>query len=205
MKQADENEELFATWLAACDDAMAAGTPPPLGPPIEAARAQGNLACARLLREVLSEGAESRVDSASGARVPAELPWKSLGRFELQRELGRGGCGVVYLAYDPWLSREVALKVARLPLALDPEVRRRFGREARTVGRLEHPNVVPVYEVGAVGPVDFIVSAYCPGPTLAEWLRQRQAPVPFATPPGWSPRWPLPSPTPTSAVSCIVI
>jgi WD40 repeat protein len=102
-----------------------------------------------------------------------------LGRFQLLRELGRGGCGIVYLAYDPHIDREVALKVSHVQSAIDPEWRGRFMREAHAAGCLDHPNVVPVHEAGAVGPVEFIVSAYCPGPTLADWLRRRNEPIPF--------------------------
>src|SRR5206468_2374158 len=57
--------------------------------------------------------------------------------------------------------------------------RDRFLREARTAAGLDHPHIVPVFEAGEVGVVCYIASAYCPGPTLAEWLRQRTEPVPF--------------------------
>src|SRR5262249_36687407 len=105
---------------------------------------------------------------------------RSLGRFQLARELGRGGCGVVYLALDPLLGREVALKVPHAEAALSPQLRDRFHREARAASSLDHPNIVPVHEVGQVGPVHFIVSASCPGVTLAEWPKCRRAPVPFS-------------------------
>jgi WD40 repeat protein/serine/threonine protein kinase len=100
-----------------------------------------------------------------------------LGRFRLVRELGRGGFGVVFLAYDPRLRRQVALKVPHLPVALTPQLRERFRREAETAAGLEHPHIVPVYEPGEEGPLCFIVSAYCEGPTLANWLRGRQEAV----------------------------
>src|SRR5262249_5509044 len=177
---ADAREEQFATWMAACDDALAAGEPPPdglMGAPI---RAQGTLACAKLLREVFATAALGPEPSAWPAD-PGALPWKTLGRFELRRELGRGGCGVVYLAYDPQLAREVALKVPHAEVAFMPHLRERFQREARAASSLDHPNCVPVYEGGEVGPVSYIVSAYCPGTTLAQWLQARREPVPFRT------------------------
>src|SRR5262249_53568539 len=59
-----------------------------------------------------------------------------------------------------------------------PEVRQRFVREARAAAALEHPNLVSVYEAGEDGPVCFIASAYCPGITLATWLKQRSELVP---------------------------
>jgi WD40 repeat protein len=107
-----------------------------------------------------------------------ETPTK-LGRFHVRRELGRGGFGVVFLAYDPQLHREVALKVPRPDVLLTPDLRERFHREARAASALDHPYVVPVHEAGSAGPVCFIVSAYCPGPTLADCLKGLGEPVPF--------------------------
>ena len=101
------------------------------------------------------------------------------GRFTVVRELGRGGFGVVFLAEDSVLRRPVALKVPRPEFLAVPDFRRRFLREAEAASRLEHPQIVPVYEVGEEGPVFFIASAYCEGPTLAEWLRRQIAPVPL--------------------------
>ncbi len=103
---------------------------------------------------------------------------KQFGRFSIVRELGRGGFGVVFLAKDRVLGRNVALKVPRPEVLITPEVRRRFVREAEAASRLDHPNIVPVYEVGEEGPICFIVSAYCEGPTLAQWLRLRTKSVP---------------------------
>src|SRR5207247_914587 len=87
--------------------------------------------------------------------------------------------GLVFLAYDPSLHREVALKVPRAEVVITPELRERFRREARAASRLDHPHLVPVYDVGEVGPVCFLVSAYVPGLTLAQWLKQQTEPVPF--------------------------
>src|SRR5262249_23306490 len=112
----NDAEEQFTTWLAACDDALAAGSPPPPlvhGPKIaprgerETRRAQDDLACAQLLREVLGGLPTLRADFGSEGDTGAasllalsdplahgSLPWQTLGRFQLRRELGRGGCGV---------------------------------------------------------------------------------------------------------------
>src|SRR5262249_55450841 len=103
----------------------------------------------------------------------------SLGRFRILRELGRGAFGIVYLAFDPGLGRAVALKVPRGHALTDPGLRDRFHREARAAAGLDHPNLVPVYEAGEVGPVCYIASAYGPGRTLARWLKDRDQPVPF--------------------------
>jgi WD40 repeat protein len=74
------------------------------------------------------------------------------------------------LAHDPQLGRDVALKIPRAVALVTPELRSRFQHEARTAAGLDHPNIVPVYEAGEVGPLCYIASAYCPGPTLGEWL-----------------------------------
>src|SRR5262249_22557463 len=97
----------------------------------------------------------------------------------IRRELGRGACGVVFLAYDPQLDREVALKVPRPEALTTPELRQRFEREARAAAGLDHPNLMPVFEVGVEGAVCYIASAYCPGGTWAAWLKQRGEPAPY--------------------------
>jgi hypothetical protein len=98
---------------------------------------------------------------------------QQLGRFVIERELGVGGHGVVLLAFDPVLKRQVALKVPRSEDMMSAELRRRFLNEARAAARLTHPNLVSVYEVGEAGRVGYIASAYCPGPSLATWLRKK--------------------------------
>jgi WD40 repeat protein len=103
---------------------------------------------------------------------------RQFGRFQIERELGRGGCGVVFLAFDPTLGRRVALKLPRPEALASPELRARFVREAKATAGLDHPNIVPVYEAGEHGPVWYIASAYCDGPTLAAWLKEQQEPVP---------------------------
>ena len=70
------------------------------------------------------------------------------GEYSLQRELGRGGMGVVYLARDVQLDRDVAIKVLPADLARDPEARERFVREARMAAGLSHPHIVPIHRVG---------------------------------------------------------
>ena len=110
--------------------------------------------------------------------TPAPTATHRVGRFELRRQLGKGGCGIVFLAYDPKLQREVALKIPRPEMLLNPDARRRLMREARAAAEFDHPNLVPVYETGEIGPVCFIATAFCPGQTLAEWIDHESFPVP---------------------------
>lgn len=70
------------------------------------------------------------------------------GEYSLQRELGRGGMGIVYLARDVQLDRNVAIKVLPGHLAARAEHRERFLREARTAAGLSHPHIVPIHRVG---------------------------------------------------------
>jgi serine/threonine-protein kinase len=75
---------------------------------------------------------------------------RTLGRYKIVGELGRGAMGAVYRAQDPMIDREVAIKtlLPNLPKELMGEVRERFIREARSAGRLNHPNIVTIYDVG---------------------------------------------------------
>src|ERR1043165_7584345 len=95
------------------------------------------------------------------------------GEYSLERELGRGGMGIVYLARDVQLDRDVAIKVLPTPLAHTPDARKRFMREARTAAGLSHPNIVPIHRVGEAGGFVFFVMSYVEGETLGERLRTR--------------------------------
>jgi serine/threonine-protein kinase len=90
--------------------------------------------------------------------------------FRILGELGRGGMGVVYLAVDVNLDREVAIKVLPPYLAREPGVRDRFLREARTAAKLSHPNIVPVYQADEMGGVVFFVMRHVDGESLADRL-----------------------------------
>lgn len=101
------------------------------------------------------------------------------GEYSLQRELGRGGMGVVYLARDVQLDRDVAIKVLPTHLARDSAARQRFLREARMAAGLSHPHIVPIHRVGEAGRFVFFVMSYVEGETLGERLRTR-GPLPPA-------------------------
>ncbi len=97
---------------------------------------------------------------------------ESFGSYDIQREVGRGGMGVVYLATDRRLGRRVALKVIVPELAADPQFRERFEREARVAATLEHPHVVPVYEAGEHDGSLFIAMRFIDGRDLATDVRE---------------------------------
>jgi hypothetical protein len=98
-----------------------------------------------------------------------------LGRYEIQRRLGRGGMGTVYVAHDPVLGRMVAIKVFAGDLDM-PDARERFAREARAAAALNHPNIVTVYDFGEYDAQPYIVMEYVPGETMGTLIR-RKVPV----------------------------
>ena len=185
-EDATSPDDTFTELLAKYAEALAKGTPctsidesavpEELRPRLQ--RAIAGLKLLQRLQPGSTLSASSKVSREY--RAPSSvLPWSQLGRFQIRKELGRGGCGIVFLALDPVLGREVALKVPHAEFAIRPELRERFQREARAAAGLDHPNIVPVHESGEVGPVCFLVSSYCPGVTLAAWLKQRSEPVGF--------------------------
>jgi eukaryotic-like serine/threonine-protein kinase len=94
------------------------------------------------------------------------------GRFRIERMIGAGGMGAVYIARDDKLGREVAIKVHHTPGGAV-----RLRREAIAMARLAHPNVVTVFEVGELGAYPFVVMEYVPGTTLRAWLGEQRRPV----------------------------
>ncbi|MCA9184979.1 MAG: WD40 repeat domain-containing serine/threonine-protein kinase [Pirellulaceae bacterium] len=100
-----------------------------------------------------------------------------LGRFEIVRQIGQGGMGNVYLAYDSQLQHDVALKVPHAASVLDGQSRERFFREARAARLLRHPGIVGVYDAGEVDGYCFIAAEYCAGSTLSRWLREHSGRV----------------------------
>ncbi len=95
------------------------------------------------------------------------------GRYSLERELGRGGMGVVYLAREVRLDRPVAIKLLPPSKASDPKLRERFLREARTAAKLSHPNIIPIHAVEEIGEFVFFAMSYIEGETLTERVRRR--------------------------------
>jgi serine/threonine protein kinase len=95
------------------------------------------------------------------------------GRYQLLELVGSGGMAPVYRGLDMLLQRQVAVKVLREGFASDPAFLTRFQREARAAARLDHPNVVTVYDVGQDGIQHYIVMEYVDGQDLKTWIRRK--------------------------------
>ena len=106
---------------------------------------------------------------------PAELSRALSGQYRIERELGRGGMGVVFLARDERLDRPVAIKVLPAHLSSQSETRERFLREARTAGQLSHPHIVPVHRADEIGGHAFFVMGFIDGESLVDRVRDRGA------------------------------
>ena len=107
--------------------------------------------------------------SKIGSRSP-EIP-EQFGRYEIVRRLGKGGMGVVYLARDPNLDRDVAIKIPRLDEDDRDELLRRFLREAKSAAALQHPNICPIFDVGEIDGIHYMTMAYIQGKPLSSFIR----------------------------------
>ncbi|HMA33929.1 MAG TPA: serine/threonine-protein kinase, partial [Chloroflexia bacterium] len=107
-----------------------------------------------------------------------DLNGRRLGKYRLERPIGRGGMAVVYLGHDASLNRPVAIKVLDPATTADPGAVERFRREAILAANLEHPHIVPVYDVREDDGLWYLAMRYVPGETLREILA-RQAPLPL--------------------------
>ncbi len=114
-----------------------------------------------------------------GTLAPVSLAWEHeqivnhlSDQYQIVREIGRGGMGVVFLARDIALHRLVAIKVLRYEFASSHDHRERFRREARMTARLSHSNIVPVHTFGEVDDFVYIVMKYVHGQSLAERMRR---------------------------------
>jgi serine/threonine-protein kinase len=98
-----------------------------------------------------------------------------LGRYQIDRELGRGAMGMVYLGHDPKIGRTVAIKTMSLAQEFEgdklADVKARFFREAETAGRLNHPNIVTIYDVGEDQELSYIAMDYLKGDNLLAWSK----------------------------------
>lgn len=125
-------------------------------------------------------GATAVMGGESGTRIAREIGAADGGKYEIVRELGRGGMGMVFLARDRELHRRVAIKVLSPALLTDEDMVRRFLREARIIASLRHESIVSIYEVGQAGDLRYFVMDYIDGVSLSQVLRSRgPLPVPI--------------------------
>ena len=145
----------------------------------------------RLLLEMLevtelgadTESVEQEVSDRKGQNNSRPV----LGRFEVIGHVGSGGFGFVVRAHDRLLGREVALKLPLPGRVLAREDFSRFLREARAAARLDHPNIIRVFDAGELGPLGyFIASEFCEGPTLKSWLKSQTEAVPARLAARWA-------------------
>ncbi len=111
-----------------------------------------------------------------GREIYERLKEATEGKYEIIRELGRGGMAVVFLGYQKSLDREVAIKVLLPLLGYDPEIVERFTREARTQGKLDHPNIIQVYEIYNEGGLTFFTVPYISGESMRVFLQDYPQP-----------------------------
>jgi hypothetical protein len=176
-------DDRIAEWLVRWEEARATNQPPPALdqlPPELRPRAREGL---RLLRGFvrMAHGLTTTCLAPTGDAPPAppDTP-----RYRFEAFLARGGMGEVWRGFDTLLARGVALKVLRERVFADGGAKARFEEEARHVGRLEHPSIVPVYDLGELADGrPFFVMKLVNGQTLAELLKAR------ATPAEDLPRW----------------
>jgi len=108
-------------------------------------------------------------DAAAGEQL------KRVGRYRIEKILGKGGFGLVYLAHDEQLNRLVAIEVPHAKLISKPEDAEAYLAEARTVANLDHPGIVPVYDVGSTEESPcYVVSKFIEGTDLATRIRQKR-------------------------------
>ena len=113
------------------------------------------------------------VVSSADAELRAHLERVLSAHYELDREIGRGGFGIVYRAKDRRLKRTVAIKILPPELAFRSEIKTRFLREAETAAQLSHPNIVPIYSVDEAEGIVYFVMAYVSGDNLAKRLHDK--------------------------------
>src|SRR5258705_1418110 len=99
------------------------------------------------------------------------------GKYRVERMVGKGGMGAVFLAHDLTLEREVAIKVLTPDISMDEQIVKRFQQEAKTAAKLDHTNIIPIYRVESEGGLNYFVMKYIAGTSLEDVLDQKQQPL----------------------------
>ena len=126
--------------------------------------------------ETMSFSGDTESQSRRGLQsVPDQWVGRRLGRYEITALLGVGGMGVVVRGHDPSIERDVAIKVLPADLSADEASLNRFLAEAKSAGKLNHPNAVTIYEVGREGGTHYLVMEIVSGGSVADRLEQSVA------------------------------
>jgi serine/threonine protein kinase len=112
------------------------------------------------------------------AQAPPPATERRIGKYLIKGELGRGGMGAVYLAEQPGLGREVAIKELILSAVADPTALKRFMQEAQVMARTSHPNLVQVHDLEQIGDANYIVLEFVRGKSLRDRINQGTLPLP---------------------------
>jgi len=140
-------------------------------PPDPASTFPGQDAATMRMMPVYSETPTTPPPASPGAE-------RRIGKYIVKRELGRGGMGAVYLAEQPGLGREVAIKELVPSAAADPTALKRFLQEAQVMARTSHPNLVQVHDLEQIGAANYIVLEFVRGRSLRDWLNRGEVPMP---------------------------
>jgi serine/threonine-protein kinase len=124
----------------------------------------------------MPKGVEQESNAAQPGPPPADLSGRTLDDYHVLHRLGAGGMGQVYLAEQVSLKRRVALKILKADLAADPNALQRFKREAEAVARVNHANIVQVYQIGAAGGLHYMALEYVEGRNLRDYVARRGPP-----------------------------
>jgi len=140
-------------------------------PPEQAAEIRDFLESIAMLED-LKRDDDADVEAKESAAIP-----ENFGRYRIERTLGEGGMGTVYLAHDSQLNRKVALKTPKFAEDADSTPIERFYREARSAATLRHPNICPVYDVGELEGTHYISMAYIEGHPLSDYIDSQNLPA----------------------------
>lgn len=137
---------------------------------------QQKVSRAKQLGETVLLGGAGASAAAGTMLLDGSISKPMLGRYEVEKELGKGAMGIVYLGKDPKINRVVAIKTMALAQEFEAdeldEVKERFFREAETAGRLQHPNIVTVYDAGEEHDLAYIAMEFLEGHDLARYVKE---------------------------------
>jgi serine/threonine protein kinase len=130
------------------------------------------------IRHVPPSPVAPEIATAPPPPAPAQPTQRRIGKYLIKGELGRGGMGAVYLAEQPGLGREVAIKELILSAVADPVAMKRFMQEAQVMARTSHPNLVQVHDLEQIGDANYIVLEFVRGKSLRDLINQGPLPLP---------------------------